>query len=221
MTKEDLVNNDYLLLSKKPRYNKCTNLLLSIVLKQHSLYSILKKNSKTVGINSYISILEDPKSTINDVVNTFVFDLFVNRVTNSKGNKEYQLVIVSDCVNMLSNNFKILAVDIIKIETIGSLSLYYFKVNKKHYPDINLFLKGKYSKFSNSFKYEIANRKIKTTVKNPWLCVLDKDPEFRKKLESKLGMKIEDDQELLARPNLRNEILDVRKLQIHFTLNNT
>jgi hypothetical protein len=86
--------------------------------------------------------------------------------------------------------------------------VYHFYIDNKYKKDVELFIKGKYSKISESVKKKILE--FLHLSKNGELgSVLFKSPLRKQSIEKILGVELEEDIDLYSAPDLNNEIYEL------------
>ena len=84
---------------------------------------------------------------------------------------------------------------------------YIFKIPDENMADVDLFLKGKYSKLSENLKFKIINFH-QLNKKSNLYKILYKSKELREELEKELGVELDGDCELYSIPNYRYEVVE-------------
>ena len=85
-----------------------------------------------------------------------------------------------------------------------------FDINK-YKSDVDLFIQGKYSKFSQELKDLLCkNQTVKPEMNSQIYKVLYKTEDKRLEIEELVGQKLDDDAELASSPNIDEEIWDER-----------
>jgi hypothetical protein len=92
--------------------------------------------------------------------------------------------------------------------------LFVFDVPKNHKRNYKLFKKGKYSKFSKTYKINILDFHD-LEIDNEIGQILFQDPKRRKAMEDKLGVTLEDDSELLSIINKDEEFFNIEKYKLN------
>jgi hypothetical protein len=80
-------------------------------------------------------------------------------------------------------------------------TMFVIKVPEKFHPDLDKFMQGKYSEFSNELKNRMCG--ISDTLVR---SVVDKDESAREFFSRHYGVEIPKNQEFLSKPNLKKEI---------------
>lgn len=102
--------------------------------------------------------------------------------------------------------------------TEGTYTYIVYELPKDYVYEFGKFLEGKYSEYRNEAKMEIYRHSgLKCNFKNPdgtvvthnMLLVLDKHPVLRQLLEDELGSNIEEESELLEKPDIDQEVMDI------------
>jgi hypothetical protein len=86
--------------------------------------------------------------------------------------------------------------------------LYVFDIPKKHRKDYNLFLEGKYSLISESYKERILDFHKGTHLGYELEAILYKHESRREQVENRIGQNLLDSEEVYSIPNLFSEIYD-------------
>lgn len=183
---------DYLLV--KSSLSKTSNYLLAMLDMSYSYY--MKLFNKDFNTLKSLKNIDFTKEESN------IFDCLLDKQEDTT-----YLIIVSD-TPVYSNKLDEVINFTEKHELENfKLHLYYHKIKEEYREDVEYFKKGHYSKFSERLKQ--ANRELKTPyiivegkkLKNPHICVLDKDPKFKKLLSEYLNCKIDRNAELRQAPD--------------------
>lgn len=89
--------------------------------------------------------------------------------------------------------------------------VYMFAIPREFREDVKHFVEGKYSKFSKKLRQRITKfygNKDASVIK-----VIDKDQDFKLQLEKSLGVELPEDSELASKPDLSNEIYEIKYVE--------
>jgi hypothetical protein len=84
--------------------------------------------------------------------------------------------------------------------------MYLFRIPDKFKEDVNFFIEGKYSKFSNTLK-SLIFRFYGSSTETVIFQVIHKSPQLKAMIENDLHVKLDDDMELASKPILEQEII--------------
>lgn len=151
------------------------------------------------NLSSYflLPIVSSYLSKDKNFINSYLFDMS-NDITN--GN-------IHIYVLMSSENNELPKKDLyITHRQVKRGYLYTFDISY-YLKDIELFIQGKYSKFSEELKELLCDRSgIKNVMLSEIYKILYRTQERREKIEELIGQKLDDDAEVASSPDLADEI---------------
>jgi hypothetical protein len=86
--------------------------------------------------------------------------------------------------------------------------MYTFRIPKEFHADVQAFMEGKYSLFSNPLKQRIK-KFYGDTDEAATMKIVQKDEGLKKSMEAHLGVELPDDAELASIPDLKTEIYNI------------
>lgn len=120
----------------------------------------------------------------------------------------------------LENEYKKASLILEDYDYEGGYVIVVYRIHEKYLPEYQLFLEGKYSKFSqgyiNMFPTDILvedSRGLTTMSKSLHYHIFNRTKEIKEYWEKKVGQSIPDDMELWSSPDMDREVLDITSFQ--------
>lgn len=183
----------------------CKYKIRSIISNQKGRYTLIsyKRNHTTQYILPCLNITKEKLFFNSFFINAYL-DLDSKFSLNGKFIYLVYRYIRGDEFRQVENFIKTYPNYYKTIDISSNLVSYAFEIPNQYWNDIDLFLKGDYSKISNNLKIKIAHMNGLDSVANN---VVTKNPSYIKSIENYLDVIIPPEMELEKKPNISDEIL--------------